>query len=119
MTDIKAKVQSIDPNVSAKDVKDIAARSSNIYESLAVISKRATQIAGELKRELNGKLEEFAVTTETIEEVVENKEQIEISKFYERLPNPAVIAFHEFMSDDLEYRYKDTEEAKADQDEEL
>lgn len=107
MTDIKSKVQNLDPNVSARDVKSIAAKSSNIYESLAVISKRANQIASDLKRELNGKLQEFAVTTETIEEVQENKEQIEISKFYERLPNPAVIAFNEFMEDGLEFRYRD------------
>lgn len=113
MSDIKSKVQNIDPNVSAKDVKAIAAKSSNIYESLAVISKRATQVAADLKRELNGKLEEFAVTTDTIEEVLENKEQIEISKFYERLPNPAVIAYNEFMNEDLEYRYRDTSEVKA------
>lgn len=113
MSDIKSKVQNIDPNVSARDVKDIAKRSSNVYESLAVISRRANQVADDLKRELNGKLQEFAVTTETIEEVQENKEQIEISKFYERLPNPSTIAFHEFMEGDLEYRYKEIEEASS------
>ena len=110
MSDIKSKVQSINPNVQARDVKTIAEKSSNIYEALAVISKRAAQISGDLKQELHGKLQEFAVTTETIEEVHENKEQIEISKFYERLPNPAVIAYHEFMDDTIEYRYKDLEE---------
>lgn len=110
MSDIKSKVQSIDPNIKARDVKGIAGKSENIYEALSVISRRANQIAGDLKHELHGKLQEFAVTSETIEEVHENKEQIEISKFYERLPNPAIIAYTEFMNDGLEFRYKDKEE---------
>ena len=92
MTDIKTKVQGIDPNVQARDVKELAARGANIYESLAIITKRAKQLSNDLKNELHGKLEEFATSAETIEEVHENKEQIEISKFYERLPNPTLIA---------------------------
>lgn len=112
MSDIKSRVQSIDPNVSARDIKSVAGNAANIYEALAVISKRAKQLSQDLKSELHTKLQEFAVTTETIEEVQENKEQIEISKFYERLPNPALIAYHEFMEDNIEFRYRDTSESQ-------
>ncbi|HMQ61619.1 MAG TPA: DNA-directed RNA polymerase subunit omega [Flavilitoribacter sp.] len=107
MSDIKAKVQGIDPNVRARDVDDMAAETTNIYETLAIITKRAIQLGSELKQELNTKLEEFATTSDTIEEISENKEQIEISKFYERLPNPAIIATEEWINDDLYYRFKE------------
>jgi DNA-directed RNA polymerase subunit K/omega len=107
MADIKTKVQGIDPNVRARDVKRVAAPGNNVYESLNVVSKRANQLANEIKQELHAKLEEFAVNTETIEEVTENKEQIEISKFYERLPNPVVIAMEEFLNGELHYHYAD------------
>jgi DNA-directed RNA polymerase subunit K/omega len=86
----------------------------NIYETLAIISKRARQLAVDLKHELNQKLEEFAVPTETIEEVVENKEQIEISKFYERLPNPVIIATQEFIDDELYHRYNEKRKREED-----
>jgi DNA-directed RNA polymerase subunit K/omega len=104
-TDIKSKVQGLDPNVKARDIKTISAQTTNIYESIAVITKRAEAIAVELKDELHNKLNEFATTSETIEEILENKEQIEISKFYERLPNPAIIATEEFINGHLSYEY--------------
>ncbi len=107
MSDIKTKVQGLDPNVSARDINDMSQKTGNIYESLAIITKRAKQLSVELRRELHQKLEEFAVSSDTIEEVNENKEQIEISKFYERLPNPAVIALEEFLSDEVYHRYSD------------
>ena len=106
MTDIKGKVQGVNPNVSARNIKELIAETGNIYESLAIISIRARQVASDVKRELHQKLEEFAVTTDTIEEVHENKEQIEISKFYERLPNPVIIAMNEYLADELNSRYK-------------
>lgn len=106
MTDIKGKVQGVNPNVSARNIKELIAETGNIYESLAIISIRAKQVASDVKRELHQKLEEFAVTTDTIEEVHENKEQIEISKFYERLPNPVIIAMNEYLDDELNSRYK-------------
>ncbi len=109
MSDIKSKVQSIDPNVSARDIKAIAASTGNIYEVLNVISKRAANLSQDIKIELHSKLDEFATTTDAIEEVHENKEQIEISKFYERLPNPAIIAYTEYMNGELEYRTRDSE----------
>ena len=104
MTDIKNRVQSINPDVKARDIKALTKDTQNIYETLVVISKRAKQIAVDLKSELHGKLDEFAIQSDTIEEIQENKEQIEISKFYERLPNPAVIATEEFLKGELEYR---------------
>lgn len=107
MTDIKSKVQSLEPNIRARDVKKFLTESKNIYETLAVITKRANQISVDIKHELHTKLDEFSVSTDTIEEIHENKEQIEISKFYERLPNTAIIATHEFLNDEIQHRYMD------------
>ena len=105
MSDIKTQVQGLDPNVRARDVHGLAAKTSNIYEVLTIITKRSKQLSVDLKQELHQKLEEFAVSSDTIEEVSENKEQIEISKFYERLPNPVIIAMEEFLKDEIYYRY--------------
>ena len=107
MSDIKNKVQGLDPNVRARDIHGLVQSTDNVYEVLNVITKRARQLAIDLKYELHNKLEEFAVSSDTIEEVSENKEQIEISKFYERLPNPVIIATEEFLNDELFYRYND------------
>lgn len=117
MTDIKTKAQGVDPNVKARDMQNLAERTSNIYRSLAVIAKRSRQLSTELKNELHQKLEEFATVSDTIEEVHENKEQIEISKFYERLPNPTIIAMHEFLRDELEYRQIGEEIKESEEDE--
>ena len=105
MSDIKNKVQGIDPNVKARDIKAMSEKIGNLYEAISIISKRANQLNMEVKRELQSKLEEFAVSSDTIEEVHENKEQIEISKFYEKLPNPALLATEEFLHNRLNYRY--------------
>ncbi|MEM6377211.1 MAG: DNA-directed RNA polymerase subunit omega [Bacteroidota bacterium] len=107
MSDIKTKVQGLDANVQARDMQGLAAQTGNVYESIAVIAKRSRQLSIELKKELHQKLEEFASTSDTIEEISENKEQIEISKFYERLPNPAIIATEEFLKDELYYRFNE------------
>ena len=88
----------------------LAHKASNIYEVLAIIEKRSRQLSNDLKDELHSKLEEFATSSETIEEIHENKEQIEISKFYERLPSPTLIAIEEFLNDEIEYKYIDREE---------
>jgi DNA-directed RNA polymerase subunit K/omega len=105
MSDIKTKVQGLDPNVRARNMDAMSRKSANIYETLAIITKRARQLSVDLKHELHNKLEEFAVNSDTIEEISENKEQIEISKFYERLPNPAIIATEEFLSNEIAFRY--------------
>jgi len=107
MSDIKTKVQGLDSNVRARDLNKLTGDNGNIYESLAIISKRARQLGVDLKQELNAKLEEFAIQSDTIEEITENKEQIEISKFYERLPNPVIIATEEFLNEELYSRYNE------------
>ncbi|MFK8103498.1 MAG: DNA-directed RNA polymerase subunit omega [Saprospiraceae bacterium] len=107
MSDIKSKVQGLESNIQARNIHELVKDTDNIYESLTIISKRAKQVAVDLKQELHSKLEEFAVTSDTIEEIHENKEQIEISKFYERLPNPVLIAMDEFLNDDIHARYQD------------
>jgi len=76
----------------------------NIYEAISVVSKRAVQINSEIKKELLEKLEEFATYSDSLEEVFENKEQIEVSKFYEKLPKPHAIAVNEWLSDKIYYR---------------
>ncbi len=76
----------------------------NIYETVIIVSRRANQISVEMKQELNKKLEEFASYTDNLEEVFENREQIEISKFYERLPKPTLIALQEFEESKIFFR---------------
>lgn len=99
------------PSIITRDVDKIAAPSGNIYKSVVVISKRARQIAINIKEELNNKLAEFATTVDNLEEVFENREQIEISKFYERMPKPTTTALEEFMEGKIMYRQR-TEEVK-------
>lgn len=105
MSDIKSKAQGLDPNVRARDVRGMVSETKNIYETLSIISKRAKQISVDMKIELHQKLDEFAVSSDTIEEVHENKEQIEISKYYERLPNPSIIAMDEYLRGQIDFRY--------------
>lgn len=76
----------------------------NIYETVVILTKRANQIAAEMKEDLNKKIEEFASNNDTLEEVFENREQIEIATFYERLPKPTLIAIHEFLHDEIYFR---------------
>ena len=79
----------------------------NIYEAISVISKRAEQINTDIRRELVDKLEEFATYNDSLEEIFENKEQIEVSKFYEKLPKPHALAVQEWLDDKIYYRYTD------------
>ncbi|SEL42624.1 DNA-directed RNA polymerase subunit omega [Parapedobacter koreensis] len=87
-----------------RDLRDLDKKTDNLYESIVVISKRANQIAVDMKEELNGKLAEFATTNDNLEEVFENREQIEISKHYERLPKPTLVAIDEFLHDKVYFR---------------
>lgn len=87
-----------------RDLRRLDTETGNIYESVAIISKRANQISAELKEELTGKLNEFASHTDNLEEVFENREQIEISKFYERLPKPVNVAIQEFSDGRVYHR---------------
>ena len=112
--DIKTRVQGLDPNLKARDLSHIAADTGNIYEAIAVIAKRSRKLNIDIKHELHGKLEEFAIVTDRIEEIQENKEQIEISKFYEKLPNPTIIATEEYVNDKLDYGYSGGKSADED-----
>jgi DNA-directed RNA polymerase subunit K/omega len=87
-----------------RDLDKLDAKTTNIYETVVVISKRANQISVEMKQELNRKLEEFANYTDNLEEVFENREQIEISRFYERLPKPTLIALQEYEDNEVFYK---------------
>jgi DNA-directed RNA polymerase subunit K/omega len=87
-----------------QDFTSLDKETGNIYESVKVIAKRSNKISHDMKQELNRKLEEFAYYTDNLEEVFENREQIEISKFYERLPKPALIALQEFLDSKLYHR---------------
>ena len=97
----KAKVPT---NTITRDVKDLAEPTGNIYKSVVVLYKRANQIALAEKKELTKKLEDFKNDRDTMEEVFENKEQIEISKYYERQPKPDLVAISEFENGELYYR---------------
>lgn len=104
----------IQPSIITRDLNKIIAPTGNIYESVVIISKRARQIAVNLKEELNAKLAEFATTVDNLEEVFENREQIEISKFYERMPKPTTSATEEFLEGRLNYRMRSETEEIAD-----
>jgi DNA-directed RNA polymerase subunit K/omega len=90
--------------VETKSLTDIKAKTGNLYHSIAIIAKRSHQINITIKEELHNKLDEFASHTDSLEEIHENKEQIEISKAYERMPNPALLATVEFMEDKIYHR---------------
>ena len=87
-----------------RNIMDLCQDTGNIYETVAIISKRANQISMEIKQELSKKLQEFASSTDNLDEVFENREQIEISRFYERLPKPSLIATQEFIEGKVYYR---------------
>ena len=94
----------IPSSIVTRDLSQLTEPTGNIYESVAVISKRARQISVSLKEELNSKLAEFASTVDNLEEIFENREQIEISRFYERMPKPSSLAVEEFLNDEVMFR---------------
>jgi DNA-directed RNA polymerase subunit K/omega len=91
-------------NTVTRDMQDFRDKTGNVYESIAIMGKRANQISVEIKEELKKKLDEFSSSSDNLEEVFENSEQIEISRFYERLPKPTLIAAQEFAEDQVYYR---------------
>ena len=108
MSKLRRQLSSSTSNVvEPKNLFDIKQKTGNLYESIAIIAKRANQINITIREELHNKLEEFASHTDSLEEIHENKEQIEISKAYERMPNPALLASQEFMDDKVYYRKND------------
>lgn len=91
-------------SIITRDIDKIADETGNIYKSLAIISKRARQVSVKTKEELNSKLNEFASTVDNLEEIFENREQIEISKFYEKMPKPTSVAIEEFTEGKVYFR---------------
>ena len=91
-------------NTVTQDILDLCEETGNIYESVAIIAKRANQISVDLKAELSKKLQEFASTNDNLDEIFENREQIEINRFYEKLPKPSLIATQEFRDGKIYYR---------------
>ncbi|SRR5690554_1813815 len=98
---------SLSPFIETRDIKALKEKTGNTYESIVIASKRASQINITMKEELHRKLDDFANHTDTLEEIHENKEQIEISRFYERMANPGLQALNEFVNDKIYYRKKE------------
>ena len=101
-----------DASLKTRENSILSKPTENIFESLVIIGKRARQISSIQKEELNGKLAEFASTVDNLEEIFENREQIEISKFYERMPKPTTTATEEFLNDEVIFRRRDEDEAE-------
>jgi len=87
-----------------RNIEDFTKGTNNVYESVSILSKRANQISLEMKEELKQKISEFTSTTDNLEEIFENREQIEIAKYYEHLPKPTLIAIHEYLNDEVFFR---------------
>ncbi len=95
-----------------RDLRQFDKETGNIYQAVVIIGKRANQIGLEMKEELNSKLEEFASSTDNLEEIFENREQIEIARYYEQLPKPSLIAINEFLNGNIYYRIPEQETDK-------
>ncbi len=95
-----------------RDTRELSELSGNLYESVAIIAKRANQVSSSMKEELVAKLDEFASEHDNLEEIFENREQIEISKYYEGLPKPTIIAIEEFLAEKVYHRNPAKEESK-------
>ncbi|MBQ5980933.1 MAG: DNA-directed RNA polymerase subunit omega [Prevotella sp.] len=100
-------------NTVTRNIMDLCEETGNIYESVAIIAKRANQISVEIKQDLTKKLAEFASYNDSLEEVFENREQIEISRYYEKLPKPTLLATEEFVQGNVYYRDPSKEQADA------
>ena len=98
------------PSIITRDVDKIAAKTGNVYESISIVGQRARQISSKMKEELSGKLSEFASSVDNLEEIFENREQIEISKYYERMPKPSLVAIDEFVNGKVYHRKPTTEQ---------
>lgn len=92
-------------SIVTRDVDKIEEKAHNVYEAISVMAKRSNQIGTQLKQELDQKLQEFASVTDSLEEIFENREQIEISKMYERLPKPTALSIEELMNDKIYFRH--------------
>lgn len=107
------KKTNADQSIVTRDIRKFDTPTGNLYEAIAIISKRANQISSEVKEEISGRLQEFNnPVTDNLEEVFENREQIEVSKQYEKLPKPVLIAVQEFLDDNVYYRNPAKESAE-------
>ena len=102
--DMDYKKSKAPTNTVTRNIMDLCKDTGNIYESVAIISKRANQISVEIKQDLSKKLAEFASYNDSLEEVFENREQIEISRYYEKLPKPTLLATQEFIDGNIYWR---------------
>lgn len=102
-------------NTVTRDVMELCEKTGNIYESVAIIGKRANQVSNDIKQELNKKLSEFAAYNDSLDEVFENREQIEISTYYERMPKPTLIATKEFVDGEV-YFHDPANDVKPEED---
>lgn len=100
------------PTTITRNLRDIDAKTGNLYQSVSILSKRANQLSLEIKGELTKKLSEFSSHIDNLEEVFENREQIEVSKHYERLPKPAALAIQEFTEDKVYFRKPEETQAQ-------
>ncbi len=103
------KKSNAETSTVTRDLRGFDLETGNIYESISIISKRSNQISSELKEELTSKLSEFAINSDNLEEIFENREQIEISKYYERLPKATLIAIKEFEENNIYFKRNNTE----------
>ena len=101
-------------NTCTRDLVELAEATGNVYETVCIIAKRSNQIAGEMRHDLEKKLQEFASLNDNLEEVSENREQIEISRYYEKLPKPTLIATQEYIDGKLYYRNPSKDRSKLD-----
>jgi DNA-directed RNA polymerase subunit K/omega len=98
------KKTNAEQSIVTRDIRKFDGPTGNLYEAISIMSKRANQISSEIKEELTSKLAEYSSHTDNLEEVFENREQIEVSKYYEKLPKPALISIQEFLEDKVYYR---------------
>lgn len=103
----KLLINTTNPAIEARDLQILQDKTGNIYQTIAIVAKRANQINSKIKDELHRKLEEFGSLNDNLEEISENKEQIEISRFYERMANPAIQATHELLNDKVYFKHKE------------
>lgn len=101
-----------DPTTVTRDIRQFDDKTGNIYEAVAIMARRANQISLQMREELHEKLDEFGSHSDNLEEIFENREQIEISKFYEKLPKPTLISVQEFLDDKIFYRNPNKEEGQ-------
>jgi DNA-directed RNA polymerase subunit K/omega len=94
----------IETTTITRDLRNLETQTANIYETISVLSKRANQISVNVKEELNAKLSEFATSGDNLEEIFENREQIEISRHYERMPKPTLVAINEYLEGKVYFR---------------